>query len=113
MEMLRGRGVYKVVTLPGQVLINRDMARVGMCYEACMERIVSPVQREVFLLVDEYWKRYGCSPSLREIAYLRGKSGLGNTKAIVDRLVKLGVLKKLAGKGRSIRPVYIQFRSLE
>jgi hypothetical protein len=39
--------------------------------------------------------------------------GLGNTKEIVDRLVDLGVLKRLKNKGRTVRPVYINFRTLE
>jgi hypothetical protein len=63
--------------------------------------------------VDEYWKRYGCSPTLREIAYLRGKMGMRNTQRLVDRLVELGVLKKVSRRGRTIRPVYINFRNLE
>lgn len=73
---------------------------------------MSPAQKEVFIIVDEWWKRYGFSPTLRQIADIRGKAGLGNTKEIVDRLVRLGVLKKIARK-RSIRPVYINFRTLE
>ena len=74
---------------------------------------MSPAQKEVFLVIDEWWKRYGYSPTIREIAQVRGKMGLGNTQKIVDRLVKLGVLKKLEGAGRTIRPVYINFRNLE
>jgi hypothetical protein len=38
---------------------------------------------------------------------------MGNTAEIIKRLVKLGVLKKVAGSGRSVRPVYINFRNLE
>jgi hypothetical protein len=38
---------------------------------------------------------------------------LGNTLEIVDRLVAKGVLKKLRKSGRSIRPVYINFKNLE
>jgi len=79
----------------------------------CMEMDMSPAQKEVFLVIDEWWKRYGYSPSIRDIAYVRGKMGLGNTKKIVDRLVLLGVIKKLDGVGRTIRPVYINFRNLE
>ena len=78
-----------------------------------MEVIVSPAQREVFLIVDEWWKKFGFSPTLRDIAHQRGKMGLGNTKQMVDRLVELGVLKKVKNRGRSIRPVYINFRNLE
>jgi hypothetical protein len=79
----------------------------------CMEMEMSPAQKEVFLVIDEWWKKYGYSPTLRDIAYVRGKMGLGNTKKIVDRLVLLGVIKKLDGVGRTIRPVYINFRNLE
>jgi len=81
-------------------------------FEMCLEVEMSPVQKEVFIIVDEWWKRYGFSPTLRQIADIRGKTGIGNTKDIVDRLVKLGVLKRLE-KRRSIRPVYINFRKLE
>ena len=79
----------------------------------CMEMDMSPAQKEVFLVIDEWWKKYGYSPTLRDIAYVRGKMGIGNTKKIVDRLVLLGVIKKLDGVGRTIRPVYINFRNLE
>jgi sulfur relay (sulfurtransferase) DsrC/TusE family protein len=78
-----------------------------------MEVSMTPAQREVFLVVDEWWKRYGFGPSIRDICKLRGKGGMGNTSEIIDRLVKLGVLKKLKGAGRSVRPVYLNFRNLE
>ena len=82
-------------------------------YEECLQvDKMSPVQKEVFIIVDEWWKRYGFSPTLRQIADIRGKTGVGNTKDIVDRLVKLGVLKRIERR-RSIRPVYINFRNLE
>ena len=78
-----------------------------------MEVKMTPAQREVFLVVDEWWRRYGFGPSIRDICKLRGKGGMGNTSEIIDRLVKLGVLKKLRGTGRSVRPVYLNFRNLE
>jgi SOS-response transcriptional repressor LexA len=74
---------------------------------------MSPDQREVFFAIDEWWKKYGYSPTIREIAYLRGKMGLGNTQRIVKRLVELGVIKRLKGRGRTIRPTYIDFKNLE
>lgn len=100
-----------MATLP--LVINREMARrPRVSREECMEVGMSPAQREVFLIVDEWWKKFGHSPTLRQIAEMRGKSGVGNTKEIVDRLVKLGVLKRLERR-RSIRPVYINFRTIE
>lgn len=74
---------------------------------------MTPAQKEVFLVVDEWWKQYGFGPSIRDICKLRGKGGMGNTSEIIDRLVKLGVLKKLRGAGRSVRPVYINFRKID
>ncbi len=74
---------------------------------------MTPVQKEVFLVIDEWWRKYGFGPSIRDICRIRGKGGLGNTSEIIERLVKLGVVKRLKRSGRSVRPVYIQFRNLE
>lgn len=99
----------------GTVQINQKMIRrlADLTYEQCMEVDMSPGQSEVFLIIDEWWKKFGYSPSLREIAYQRNKTGLGNTKRIVDNLVDLGVVKKLKGKGRTVRPVYLNFRTIQ
>ena len=100
---------------PRKKVIHRCMRqkRSDLTESQCMEMEMSPAQKEVFLVIDEWWKKYGYSPTLREIAYVRGKMGIGNTKKIVDRLVQLGVIKKMDGTGRTIRPVYIKFRNLE
>jgi hypothetical protein len=96
-------------------VIHRDMKirRSDYTYEESMEVGMSPMQKEVFLAIDEWWKRYGFSPTLRDIAYVRGKMGIGSTKRIVDRLVELGVIKKIDGVGRTIRPAYINFKHLK
>ena len=98
-----------------KLLINRDMVsrRVEMTREECMEKDMTPAQKEVFIVVDEWWKKFGFGPSIRDICTVRKKNGMGNTKEIIDRLVRLGVLKRLKGTGRSVRPVYLNFRSLE
>jgi len=115
-------GTVRTITRPRLILnkstgkvIHRDMKirRSDPTRQECMETDMSPAQKEVFLVIDEWWKKYGYSPTLREIAYVRGKMGIGNTKKIVDRLVELGVIKKLDQTGRTIRPVYINFRNLE
>lgn len=97
------------------VLINREMTakRKELSFEECVEKDMTPAQKEVFLVVDEWWKKYGFGPSIRNICEIRGKGGLGNTSEIIKRLVKLGVLKKVKGSNRSVRPVYVNFRTLE
>ena len=74
---------------------------------------MTPAQKEVFLVIDEFWKKFGYSPSINEIAYVRGKMGIGNTHKIVNRLVERGAVKKVKGMARSIRPVYINFKNME
>jgi hypothetical protein len=78
-----------------------------------MVEVMSPVQRDVFILIDEFWKKFQYSPTIRELAILRGKMGIGNTKRIVDQLERIGAIKKVERRGRTIRPVYINFRNLD
>ena len=97
------------------IVIHRDMKirRSDPTWQECMEVGMSPAQKEVFLAIDEWWKRYGFSPTLRDIAYVRGKMGIGSTKRIVDRLVELGVIKKIDGVGRTIRPAWVNYKNLK
>ena len=99
----------------GGVCINSKMRlrKDDPTFDECMEMEMTPVQREVFLIVDEWWKQFGYSPALKDIAYQRGTTSLANTRKIVNRLIDIGALKKLEGKHRTIRPVYINFRTLE
>jgi SOS-response transcriptional repressor LexA len=98
-----------------RIEINKKMVsrRSDKTFNECMEVEMTPVQKEVFLIIDEWWKRYGFSPSLRDIAHQRGKMSMSNTSKIIKRLVNIGVIKKVDRQGRTIRPVYINFRNLE
>jgi len=96
------------------ILINKEMSsRSRMTRENCLEMVMTPAQKEVFIVIDEWWKKFGYGPSIRDICTVRQKSGMGNTKDIIDRLVRLGVLKRVKGAGRSVRPVYLNFREIE
>ena len=94
-------------------VLQSPLRRVYGSFESVMEMGMTEAQNEVFLVIDEWWKRYGFGPSYRDIVYLRGKGGLGSTKKIVDRLVKIGAVKRVEGMGRSVRPIYINFRDIE
>jgi len=74
---------------------------------------MTPRQKEVFLVIDEWWKKYGYSPSIDEIMYVLGTKGRGNIHRIINNLVALGALKKLANKQRTVRPKGINFRNIE
>ena len=98
-----------------RILINREMVarRREKTFEECMEVGMTPAQKEVFLVIDEWWKAHGFGPSIRDICRIRGKGGMGNTSEIIDRLVKLGILKRVRGSFRSVRPVYMNFRDID
>jgi hypothetical protein len=64
-----------IVRNPKMMFKKRDFS-----YEQCMEVEMTPAQRQVFSIVDEWWKKYGCSSALRQIVDVRGKSGIGFSK---------------------------------
>ena len=113
----RGEGGAYIQKLKSGLIVrvNRKMlaSSKDLSEEQCRGVEMTPAQNEVFLAIDEFWKRYGYAPSLGDIAFLRGKTGKGNIKRIVDRLVALGVVKYMPNKKRSVRPVYINFRNIQ
>ena len=94
-------------------VLQSPLRRVYGSFEEVMEMGMTEAQNEVFLAIDEWWKKFHFGPSYRDIILLRGKGGLGSTKKIVDRLVKIGAVKRVEGMGRSVRPTYISFRDIE
>lgn len=95
--------------------INKLMTarRREKTFEECVGECMTAAQKEVFLIIDEWWKQKGFGPSIRDICEIRGKGGMGNTSEIIGRLVKLGVVKRVKNGVRSVRPVYVNFRTLE
>ena len=87
--------------------------RSDLNYEQCLELKMTKNQANVFIFIDEYWKKRGYGPTVREVMEYRGSRSLGSTHEIIERLIKLGVLKKMRGMERSVRPVYINFRKLD
>jgi len=77
------------------------------------ERKLTPAQKEIFLVIDEFWKKYGFAPSIEDVMYITGEKGRGNVSRKMWRLVELGICKGIKGKMRSIRPSYIKVRNIE
>jgi SOS-response transcriptional repressor LexA len=77
------------------------------------ERELTPAQKEIFLVIDEFWKKYGFAPSIEDVMYITGEKGRGNVSRKMWRLVELGICKGIKGKTRSIRPTYIKVRHIE
>jgi SOS-response transcriptional repressor LexA len=74
---------------------------------------MTPKQSEVYLVIDEFWKKFGFGPTIDDIMKFTGDKGRGNVARICKALCKIGACKKTPRMARSIRPAYIKFRDLE
>ena len=80
--------------------------------EETLELGMTEAQKEAFLAIDEFWKVHGFSPSVRDVARMRGK-GVSNTQKVINKLVKIGAVKRIEGMQRTLRPTYVRFRDIE
>ena len=74
---------------------------------------MTPRQKEIYMVIDEYWKRFGYGPSIDDVMYITGETGRGNTSRKMWHLVKIGLCKGTKNKARSIRPSSLRIRNLE
>ena len=74
---------------------------------------MTPAQKEILLVIDSFWKRYGFAPSIDDVMHLTGEKSRGNVSRKMWRLVELGLCKGIKGKVRSIRPSYIKAHHIE
>jgi SOS-response transcriptional repressor LexA len=81
--------------------------------EESLERPMTPNQRNVYLVIDEWWKMFGFGPSIDDIMRNTGDKGRGNVARICQCLVDIGVCKRVKGRARSIRPSYMRVREIE
>lgn len=81
--------------------------------QEALEALVTPKQKEIFLVIDEFWKKFGYGPSIDNIMFITGDKSRGNVARLIRRLCELGVCKKLPNRARSVRPVYINFRKIQ
>lgn len=73
---------------------------------------VTPAQKEIFLVIDEYWKNFGFAPSIDDIMRITGDKGRGNVSRKMNRLIELGLCVGIKGKTRTIRPKGIRARDI-
>lgn len=72
---------------------------------------MTAAQREVYLVIDEWWKKFGFGPSVDDVMFVLKVKGRGNTARKMRKLVELGYCKG-GGKARSIRPAYLKTREI-
>lgn len=74
---------------------------------------MTPSQKLVYMVIDEWWKKYGFGPSIDDIMYMTGHKGRGNVHRILKCLVKEGMCKYVPNQARTVRPSYVRVRDIE
>ena len=74
---------------------------------------MTPAQKEIFLIVDEFWKTFGFGPTIDDVMRLTGEKGRGNVSRKMRRLCELGLCVGIKGKSRTVRPKGIRVRDIE
>jgi len=74
---------------------------------------VTPVQKEIYMIIESWWQEFGFGPSIDDVMKLTGEKGRGNVSRKMWALVDLGICKGVKGRARSIRPAYMRLRNLE
>lgn len=73
---------------------------------------MTPRQRDIYLVIDGFWREYGYGPSVDEVMYIVGAKGRGNIHRIMTRLCDLGYCKRNVKSARTVRPLGIKIRNL-
>ena len=73
---------------------------------------MTEAQREIFDIIDAWWKKYGFGPSIDDVMRITGEKGRGNVARKMNILIEIGVCKGLTNRSRSIRPAYINLRNI-
>lgn len=73
---------------------------------------MTPRQNDIYLVIQEWWKRYGYAPSLEEIMMITGDRSKSNVSRMIKSLVEQGALKKHPTKKRTVRPSHMRFRDV-
>ena len=89
------------------------MGGILKTFEAALEVGMTPKQKQIFLVIDEWWKRFGFGPTVDDVMSLTGDRGRGNVSRTMHRLCELGICRRTPRRARSIRPVYIKIRNIE
>jgi SOS-response transcriptional repressor LexA len=74
---------------------------------------MTPALKQTYMVIDEWWKKYGYAPSIDEIMFITGEKGRGNVSRKIQMLIRLGVCKGIPGRARTVRPSYMRVHKIE
>jgi|TARA_R110000823_G_scaffold118937_3_gene243028 SOS-response transcriptional repressor LexA len=80
--------------------------------EEGLEKVMTERQMEIYLVIEEFWKKFGFGPSIDDIMRLTGDKSRSNVHRMIKRLCESGACKRIPNRDRSVRPSWIKFRNL-
>jgi SOS-response transcriptional repressor LexA len=82
-------------------------------FEQALEANMTSRQKDIFLVIDEWWNRFGFGPSIDDVMSITGDKSRANVHRIMNKLCEIGVCRRTKGRARSVRPVYLKLRNIE
>jgi SOS-response transcriptional repressor LexA len=74
---------------------------------------VTEAQKTIYLVIEEYWNRFGFGPSVDDVLLITGEKSRSNVSRKMWKLVELGLCKGTRRRARSIRPAYMRVQDIE
>jgi len=74
---------------------------------------MTPALKQTYMVIDEWWKKYGYAPTIDEIMFITGEKGRGNVSRKINMLIKLKICKGIPGRARTVRPSYMRVHKVE
>jgi SOS-response transcriptional repressor LexA len=74
---------------------------------------LTEAQKTTYMVIEEYWNRYGFGPTVDDIMFLTGEKSRSNVSRKMWKLVELGLCKGTRRRARSIRPTYMRVQEIE
>lgn len=69
-------------------------------------------QHEIYMVIEEWWKKFGFGPSIDDIMSITGDKSRANVHRMILRLCEEGACKRTPNRDRSVRPAWMKFRNL-
>ena len=73
---------------------------------------MTPAQKEIYLVIEQWWAKFGFGPTIDDIMHITGDRGRGNVARKMKMLIEIGLCKGNTRRSRSIRPAHIRGKDI-
>lgn len=73
---------------------------------------MTPAQKETYLVIEQWWAKFGFGPTIDDIMTVTGERGRGNVARKMKHLIEIGVCRGNTKKTRSIRPADLKMKNI-